>query len=106
MASLPTYQYTPLSDARTSIRLLKLFEGVNQDHIHGTIQVYGIEEAPPFDAISYVWGTKSPTDFIVADSARLAVSPHLKTGLRNIQAVFSPEWVWIDAICIQQADEV
>jgi hypothetical protein len=106
MATTQTHRYTPLPDTQGFIRLLSLRYGSNQNDVHGTIHTSGIDEAPLFVAVSYVWGNESPTESIVIDSCRLTVSPNLKAGLLSILHVFKPEWLWVDAICINQSDEL
>jgi hypothetical protein len=48
------FRYSRLASSR-SIRLLKLVPSAN-NRINCTLQEYSIDDAPPFDALSYTWG--------------------------------------------------
>jgi len=106
MSNLPVYRYFPLPDVKACIRLLEIFQGANHEHIHGAIRIYNIGESPPFIALSYAWGNEPLTEFMVTDSAKNyhLSSPH--KGLHSIRDVVRPSWLWVDAICIHQADEI
>ncbi|KAF2493959.1 hypothetical protein BU16DRAFT_562915 [Lophium mytilinum] len=52
------YQYAPLPSA-TSIRLLEL-SPANDGKISCSLKAYELQEAPPFDALSYTWGNPLP----------------------------------------------
>ncbi|KAK8102260.1 hypothetical protein PG984_015406 [Apiospora sp. TS-2023a] len=63
----------------------------------------------PFDrytAISYVWGDPLPTDKLVIgeDYDALGVASNLAVALRSIRHPSQVLTLWVDAICINQAD--
>ncbi len=36
----------------------------------------------------------------------LHITPHLREGLKSAHVVFDSQWLWVDAVCITQDDEV
>lgn len=109
MSSHKIYQYKRLPNPKTHIRLLAL--NLDRLELAGSIEVYPASLAPPYEAVSYAWGTQKPTSFLTCGYASIAVSHHLLAGIWQIwrRAKQSPEFttkcrLWIDAICINQHD--
>jgi hypothetical protein len=58
-------------------------------------------------ALSYVWGPKDPGKHKISlDGAILDITPNLDAALRTILHLegLCSQWIWVDAICINQAD--
>ena len=93
---------------------------------YGASEEENEEEKKEYFAVSYCWGTEADTERIVIVDERegsgvchrrfLDVTPHLKEGLRCLYTVLvgaeGQSWsrsqsprLWIDAICINQADK-
>ena len=78
------------------------------------IQVFQLAQAPPFQAVSYVWGDPNITEPVLAGGCSLLVTKNLLAALSRIHkhcGVESdwpepPAFLWIDAICINQQDTV
>ena len=111
--AMEIHQTVPLTDdSRFSIRLLKLslndkLEG--QDcQIQGIVAAYTLEAAPPYEALSYVWGKSSKTIDIMLNGMRFAISPALHEALQQLlqdnESAFrtASSLTWIDGICINQ----
>lgn len=62
----------------------------------------------PYEALSYVWGSEEkPSEILIGDDGRrLAVTQNLYTALARLRNPTCPRTLWIDAICINQADDV
>ncbi|KAI8937759.1 hypothetical protein NX059_005459 [Plenodomus lindquistii] len=58
-----------------------------------------------FEALSYTWGTQRPDASILLDNQAFLVSPNLESILRHLRYEDRPRRIWIDAICINQANE-
>lgn len=124
-ASSCQYQYSPLPSS-TSIRLLEL-QASSANEISLTMHASEIDTALPFDALSYTWGNprspyiESPSSerhaFGIAsfpatcNGLTLMIRPNLRDALRMLQTTsFSSlgrskqRYIWIDAICINQAN--
>jgi len=86
------------SDSSGSARLLPVALSVHSATIDTA-------HAPPFHALSYIWGTETTTEEMELGGKRFAVTPHLRTGLRALGRRFADALFWIDAICINQTDD-
>lgn len=107
MSSHKLYKYNRLPNSRTHIRLIAL--RLNSSKLAGSIEVYPASLAPPYEAVSYAWGTQKPTSFLICGYSSIAVSHHLLAGIWQIwrRAKQPPARacrLWIDAICINQHD--
>jgi hypothetical protein len=105
MSRLEPYIYTPLPPGH--IRLLHV---PPQFSPTGTLscklKIFSLHERPQYEALSYAWGTEQALEHIVCNGAKLPVTPHLLEGLRSISEAIFVQWLWIDAICINQSDGV
>jgi hypothetical protein len=108
------YTSLPVSPHRLSIRILDLDPSLftRLAPLTGRLRVVSLEYAfVQFAALSYVWGSFSkPTDYIEIrkdDSLRVKVSitSNCQDALFAIRSRFRPLTIWIDAICINQADD-
>jgi hypothetical protein len=74
------------------------------DTIHVSIDS---EDLPPYTALSYVWGARGPNKYKISiHGSILEITPNLHGALRTIEKLedISSQWLWIDAICIDQND--
>ncbi|KAH5650718.1 hypothetical protein HBI23_169750 [Parastagonospora nodorum] len=72
-----------------------------------TTKVFRLDQKPDFHAISYVWGT-APASIRVpcnGNGRSLLVTPTAYEMLANF-AKFERLWWWVDAVCIDQENEV
>jgi hypothetical protein len=73
------------------------------------IQHFRLGGAPPYTALSYCWGSPTRTNSILLNGGRLDITQNLSEYLKNSTASPSEgpsRYLWIDAICINQADAV
>ena len=104
IASEHEYRYSLLPNAKTYIRLLKLT--AEEEELVGSLEAFPVTEAPPFCALSYAWGTDPPASSFICDSAPLTVTEHLLSGMKQVRRCNPTPWIWIDAICINQTDNL
>jgi hypothetical protein len=97
------YRYPLLPDSKTHIRLLSLV--ADSEAIVGTMQDFPINEAPEFCALSYAWGDEPKSSFFMCDGGRLAVTSHLLLGIQRVRNCNPTQWIWVDAVCINQRDD-
>lgn len=63
------------------------------------------EQTPPYEALSYVWGSHEDPEFVHISGNRFAVTQNLFEALTYLRLPDSNRTLWIDAICINQCNE-
>lgn len=88
------------------IRLLVVYPGEGNDHIICDLEAIDLKEEPEFDALSYCWSNMPEISTITVNGVEgFRVQDHMFRALRRLRREFSKRCVWIDAICINQANE-
>lgn len=110
------YQYSPLSQTtQWSIRLLTLYAGAPEDPLSCDLRIVSLKQSPPptFDALSYVWGRERPEgdEFVIfvhkgCEVYTLDILPSLRAALCRLRHATENRPIWVDALCINQADHV
>ncbi|CAM1502533.1 Fc.00g045170.m01.CDS01 [Cosmosporella sp. VM-42] len=95
------YRYRPLGD--DEFRLLNLT--ASGEKVVCTLSHYPLAHSSSFHALSYAWGTGERSQQVELDGRRLIVTEHLLTDLVTLGRQFRQTLFWIDAICINQADD-
>jgi hypothetical protein len=94
------YTYTPLKDDH--------FRVIEITSLEPTISVELTDcpdtTPPEYFAVSYAWGLEQNTETILCSGKLFNVTPHLKEGLRCMCAKSGSRRFWVDAICINQAN--
>lgn len=134
--NLPTYEqsftYHPLKTSTHEIRILQihpaidLTEQIRCNLVHLSLDArassYPAEEKPfrhprlhktgilgasgGFAALSYVWGDVEPAKIINLDGLPRTVTRNLAAALCHLRDPHKFLWIWVDALCINQADLV
>lgn len=93
-----------------TFRLLRISPWNQEGPVHGYLEQFIINEAPSYDALSYTWSSEyeefEPRGrplFIGKYFQRLAVTKNCEAALKQLRTM-GKEYVWIDAICINQND--
>lgn len=83
--SLPgeNYKYAALT-SKTAIRILTLLPGAKLSRINCLLSVVELDQAPPYNALSYAWGRQTDTRLISCPGKRLKVSVSLRDALENV----------------------
>ncbi|KAK3706288.1 hypothetical protein LTR37_012803 [Vermiconidia calcicola] len=103
-----------LTDASREIRLLR-FDRMYQhkyDLIVADMTVFNLEDAPPYGAISYTWGSPERSMSIEINGKMTHVSVGCWYALFQVRYrcrddfdwSYAPEDFWIDALCIDQSN--
>jgi hypothetical protein len=106
------YTYAPLSDDSNEIRLLLISskEIARQSGYKGQIlcrlNQYNINDAPEYNALSYTWGDTNDRRHIWINDTVMSVTKNLYDFLTTIQHETKICVFWIDAVCINQADDL
>jgi hypothetical protein len=98
------YHKYPFTEAAGQIRLLKLNPSESPDTIEANMAVVDLETVPRFAAISYTWGASHPTKTIHIVNISVEVGENCWYALWQARKNRPDTWVWIDAICIDQAN--
>lgn len=103
-ASVPTAAlYEPLP-SQSSIRLITLHPGDFNDPIRCTLEVFELASIPPYEAISYVWGDPTPRNRIRCNGRPYLIGNNVNDVIRNVRLKDEIRVIWIDALCINQAN--
>ncbi|KAI0443054.1 heterokaryon incompatibility protein-domain-containing protein [Xylaria telfairii] len=103
------YAYSPLP--KGYIRVAELYPGHLNDDIviklhHEPFQSH---KAPAYEALSYFWGSKTlmgGVRIVEAIDSELQVTRNLDVALRHLRYTDRPRFLWVDAICIDQQNNV
>jgi len=89
------------------IQLVKLKPGISADPIHCTVRPDKFSINLHYQALSYTLG-KATDDFkrILVDDKPVQIGVHLLEALKSLRQPSGPErHLWIDSLCINQADD-
>jgi hypothetical protein len=104
----PSFKYPPLHSS-TMIRLLKL-QNDTKDRSLITCQITDTElsTAPPYDAVSYVWGNpKASASLLVGpvEDSCIPIAENARCVLAAVTPLEGTRYIWMDSICIDQSNE-
>jgi hypothetical protein len=95
---------------KDEIRLLRIEPGTGPAQVKCSLFHAQLGESPTYDAVSYTWGLdndpgSTKTTLISIDGARtMEVCENLGNALRFLRLKDKARVLWVDAICINQAD--
>jgi hypothetical protein len=88
------------------IRLLRILPGRPPEILRCKLEVNDLSNAPPFEALSYVWGNPEPAKIVICNTHSKKVTPNLGAALDRLRNEDTERLVWIDALCVNQDDLV
>lgn len=103
------YPYKSLDQGRNEIRVLRTCKLSEADGLVScTISHVSLDLNPPYEALSYTWGDNTGdaqlNKKILIDGHVVAVTRNLEAALRKLLMTEEHRVLWIDALCINQAD--
>ncbi|EMD00700.1 hypothetical protein BAUCODRAFT_180392 [Baudoinia panamericana UAMH 10762] len=100
----PVHNRLPLQPG--NIRLLTIQPGKADTKIRCTLAVYPLDAHLKYSALSYAWGSRLANRGIILNGLTFAIPKNLWRFLRCRRAANTKrsELLWIDAVCINQAD--
>lgn len=103
---MTTYIYSSLNPSSQQIRVLHVQPAVDTaSMVRCSLEVCDIEkDAIGYIPVSYVWGTEPETRSINLDGHPFRVKDNLHNLLLRLRKTDSIARIWVDAICINQAD--
>ncbi|KAF3803802.1 hypothetical protein GCG54_00011639 [Colletotrichum gloeosporioides] len=88
-----------------SIRVLVLRPSPRRSApIRCELQEISLEDAPSYEALSYVWGSPTGTHPISCDGFTMLVTPNCRDALIHLRRRVTRRILWVDAICIDQGE--
>ncbi|KAF4958299.1 hypothetical protein FGADI_2465 [Fusarium gaditjirri] len=105
---MTSFKYKPISLAGSAFRLLRLLKGDN-DPIQ--CQLFESKLASPeyvrdYAALSYTWGSASRPCDIMINGSKMTVTKNAYLALRDLRHKEKDRVLWIDALCIDQNNDV
>jgi hypothetical protein len=101
------YQGLDVGIESNNIRVLDLLPGFWHSELRVEIRVVNLALDSYFEALSYPCGSSSEGKTLIAnDGCRLPIYNNLYLALRRLRYRFARRTLWVDAICINQADDV
>jgi len=100
--------YLPLSQPGWEVRLLQVLMPADpsRDVVVCSMARASLMQPAPFVALSYCWGDPKITTAIIVNNKEFQVTVNLEAALRELRQTLSLQPVWIDALCINQADAI
>jgi hypothetical protein len=94
MVSAQEYRYDTLEGSK-SFRFLLLEPGTaNDTPIECSLVTCDIDDAPPFDAISYTWGAPGQDHVLLCDGKRFPITRNLDHALHNCRHADEVRALW------------
>jgi Heterokaryon incompatibility protein (HET) len=97
--------YIGLRSERKEIRLLSICRTNDPTALlECDFQTFELNAAPPFDSVSYVWGDPKVTAEIKVGGISTQITVNLCAALKRLREKADVQWIWADALCINQND--
>jgi len=96
--------YRRLSVAEKQIRVVTVYPGHLGQMIRCGFQTVSLNDEPDYEALSYVWGLEQHRLYIELNLTQTSVTRNLHAALNRLRHPDEPRRLWVDAICINQAD--
>lgn len=110
VCSLPEYAYSPIQNPN-SVRLLAILPAASDatSPLRASLRELSLDSGAPFFALSYTWasedGDSSLSKVVECDGASIKITANCNAALCALRMTKMPFLVWVDAICINQADD-
>ncbi|ETS76777.1 hypothetical protein PFICI_12164 [Pestalotiopsis fici W106-1] len=106
------FEYDQLDRSAQSIRLLRILPYA--DTLDCVLETFDIRECPKYQALSYVWGSDDASCEIRINQSIVLIRNNLWDALQELKTLRGrsdfhyecEDHIWIDAICINQNDDV
>lgn len=104
LTSRPGEVYIRLPTDELYVRLLEIEPGDRDTPIECTLSIHKLDEAPPYSAISYEWGSATAQAAIKIDGISINVGVNCHYSSWQVRSLALAQHYWIDALCINQED--
>ncbi|OCT44663.1 hypothetical protein CLCR_06374 [Cladophialophora carrionii] len=99
------YVYESLNEIH-DFRLLELLPGDYNKPIRCRLRLARLAAQPLYNAVSYTWGPRPANKTILINDVEFLVRRNLHELLLELRHARHPQTYWIDAICINQRDNL
>jgi hypothetical protein len=97
--------WQPLDVSRSEIRVLEVASTQSSPGIISCqLKIVSLLDKPDYEALSYVWGTPSDPEEIQLSGVTHPVTKNLYQALTALRHDDKTRILWVDAVCIHQAD--
>ena len=73
--------------------------------IHCELSVHSLRDDLDFNALSYTWGDTQSRKEVVINDATVSITESLEIALRYLRRVDEANYLWVDALCIDQSND-
>ena len=98
------YQPLPIETKKDHIRVIELLPGNKSSMIRCSIHEVSLTNHPPYEAISYRWGSSEMKLSILIEGGNFEVSENLWAALWFLRDANEKRVLWADTICIDQTN--
>lgn len=99
------FYHSPLDTSTDGIRLLTLEKAIDLEvSVTCSLQHVTFAQKPKYEALSYTWGDETAKKRILINGKEFEVGRNLYDALKHIRFANRDRVLWIDAICINQAN--
>ncbi|KAK0614716.1 heterokaryon incompatibility protein-domain-containing protein [Immersiella caudata] len=101
------YPLPTLHPSNNHFRLVDLHPGPHEAPLLCTLSEFPLTDHPPYEALSYAWQGDhhaSGNPIMTLNSQPFPVTRELESALRRLRKTDAPRTMWIDWVCINQAD--
>ena len=100
------YNDLHLNPEGDNIRVLNLLAGIGRSKLRGVLKVVSMDSKLPYEALSYTWGSANRGRSIVLnDKYQLSITDNLFQALIRLRKSLKERTLWVDAVCINQAND-
>lgn len=87
------------------IRLLYIEASCEESPIRCRLVNTSLQASPPYEALSYTWGSVEQDSIVTCDGFPMLVTHNLYDALRYLRQPDGDRIMWIDAVCINQRND-
>jgi hypothetical protein len=110
----PPFKYDRLNWATNEIRLIQIIQdGTTEDGpVSCALVQVSLQDRPEFIALSYAWGDNTKNKIMLLDGKQMKITTSLDVALRHLRSSqgqgrdFGFRRIWVDALSINQQDEL
>lgn len=100
-------KYEPLDVSQRQVRFMRMQHGADSGddtNIVCELKSFSLNDDPDYVALSYAWTEHKATHLIYLNGTQVIVRPNLFNYLKLMHRERDSDWIFIDALCINQAD--